>query len=245
MILLFFFNSYHLLIFFYANSGVVANPFEFADIVTTTTHKSLRGPRSGMIFFRRDDRDFEKDINWAVFPALQGGPHEHQIAGVAAQLKEVISPTFKDYCRQVVSNAKSLAESLKRRGYTLCTGGTDNHLILWDLRPNGLTGSKVELVCDAAGITLNKNSVPGDKSAMSPGGVRIGTPALTTRGFMESDFEVVAEYLDRAVQIALSIQSESGKSLKVFREHLKSNQDVNDLHAKVIEFASKFYMPGI
>lgn len=161
-------------------SGLVAtqvadNPFEYCDIVTTTTHKSLRGPRAGMIFFRKDDRDFKTKINNAVFPALQGGPHIHQIAGIATQLKEVMSQEFKDYANQVVKNSRALAASLSKKGYTLCSGGTDNHLILWNLRPQGLTGSKLEKVCDKLGITLNKNCVPEDLSAVSPGGVRVGT----------------------------------------------------------------------
>merc|ERR1711988_372443 len=161
-------------------SGLVAtevadDPFKYCDIVTTTTHKSLRGPRAGMIFFKLGDRDFKTKINNAVFPSLQGGPHVHQIAGIATQLKEVMTQEFKDYAQQVVKNSRALAEALKKCGHTLCSGGTDNHLILWNLRPHGLTGSKVEKVCDAANITLNKNCEAGDVSALSPGGVRIGT----------------------------------------------------------------------
>lgn len=143
--------------------------------MTTTTHKSLRGPRAGMIFFRRDERDFETKVNNAVFPALQGGPHEHQIAALATQLKEVTTDEFKAYAKQVRANSKALAARLNELGYTLATGGTDNHLVLCDLRPQGVTGSKVELVCDAASITLNKNAVNGDRSAVSPGGIRLGT----------------------------------------------------------------------
>ena len=152
-------------------TGEVANPFEYCDIVTTTTHKSLRGPRAGMIFFRRDERDFEKKINDAVFPGLQGGPHDHQIAAIATQLKEVATPAFKEYCVQIKKNAKALAQALMAKGYKLCTDGTDNHLVLWDVRPLGLTGSKVEKVCDLVNISLNKNTVHGDRSAQSPGGV--------------------------------------------------------------------------
>jgi glycine hydroxymethyltransferase len=114
---------------------VAANPFELCDIVTTTTHKSLRGPRSGMIFYRKDKRDFEGRINMAVFPGLQGGPHEHQIAGVATQLKEVMTEEFRVYARQVVANSRALAAALTKLGYVMASGGTDNHLVLWDLRP--------------------------------------------------------------------------------------------------------------
>ena len=226
-------------------TGVADSPFKYADIVTTTTHKSLRGPRAGMIFYRKDDRGFEQKINWAVFPALQGGPHEHQIAGVAAQLKEVQTDAFKQYAKDVVANCRALAAALVEKGYKLCTGGTDNHLILWDLRPQGITGSKLELVCDAAHITLNKNSVCGDKSALSPGGVRVGTPALTTRGFKEADFVTVAGFLDRAVKIALDIQAEAGKKLSTFRPALGANEAVKVLAADVAAFAGAFPMPGL
>ena len=181
-------------------SGLVAtgnakSPFEFCDIVTTTTHKSLRGPRAGLIFYKKDARGFEEKINMAVFPGLQGGPHEHQIAGVATQLKEVLTPAFKVYATQVVKNCRAMAEELKKHGHKLCTDGTDNHLILWDLRPEGLTGSKVEKTADMCSITLNKNAVYGDRSALSPGGVRVGTPALTTRGLKEDDFRQVGSLL--------------------------------------------------
>ena len=230
-------------------SGLVAtqeaaNPFEYCDIVTTTTHKSLRGPRAGMIFFRKDDRGFEKKINDAVFPGLQGGPHDHQIAGIATQLKEVATPEFKQYCIQIKKNAKALAQALMDKGYTICTNGTDNHLILLDVRPFGLTGSKVEKVCDLINISLNKNTVHGDKSAQSPGGVRIGTPALTTRGLKEQDFVKVADYLDRAIKIALDVQNTSGKKLKDFVAALPANKDIPVLAKEVATFATSFPMPG-
>ena len=122
-------------------TGLMANPFEFCDIVTTTTHKSLRGPRAGMIFFRKDARGFAQKINNAVFPALQGGPHEHQIAAIATQLKEVATPAFAEYARQVIANTRAVAAALVARGYALATGGSDCHLLLWDLRPLGITGA--------------------------------------------------------------------------------------------------------
>ena len=225
-------------------TGEVANPFEYCDIVTTTTHKSLRGPRAGMIFFRRDERDFEKKINDAVFPGLQGGPHDHQIAAIATQLKEVASPEFKEYCVQIKKNAKALAQALMDMGYTICTNGTDNHLLLWDVRPLGLTGSKIEKVCDLINISLNKNTVHGDKSAQSPGGVRIGTPALTTRGLKEADFKKVAAFLDRAVKISLDVQKSSGKKLKDFVASLPNNKDIPVLAHEVAQFATSFPMPG-
>merc|ERR1719400_356682 len=170
-------------------SGLVAtenhpSPFQHCDVVTTTTHKSLRGPRSGMIFFKYGCKvpDIKERIDMAVFPGLQGGPHNHQIGGLAVQLLEVQSDDFKAYSKNVVENAKTLAETLKAKGHKLASDGTDNHLVLWDWRPHGLTGSKVEKVCELCSISLNRNAVHGDASALSPGGVRIGAPAMTTRG---------------------------------------------------------------
>lgn len=225
-------------------TGELDSPFELADVVTTTTHKSLRGPRAGLIFFRKDDRGFEAKINQAVFPALQGGPHEHQIAGVATQLLEVATPEFKIYSQQVKKNAAALANKLTSLGYSMASGGTVNHLVLWDLKPQKLTGSKFEKVCDAVSITLNKNCVPGDKSAVTPGGVRIGAPALTTRTMLEADFEQIGDFLHEAVQISLNIQEKSGPKLKDFVPLLENNPEIEALKTKVHEFATKFPMPG-
>jgi len=230
-------------------SGLVAtgehsSPFEVCDIVTTTTHKSLRGPRAGVIFFRKDARGFEARINQAVFPALQGGPHENAIAGVATQLLEVMTPEFKIYSQQIKKNARALASKLTSFGYSIATGGTDNHLVLWDLKPERLTGSKFEKTCDVVNITLNKNCVPGDKSAVTPGGVRIGTPALTTRKYVEEDFEQVAIFLHEVLVIALKIQKESGPKLKDFVALLDSNTELKELRSRVNKFATSFPMPG-
>lgn len=242
-------------------SGLVAaqealNPFEFSDVVTTTTHKSLRGPRSGMIFYRKGPKppkkgqpegalyDYEDKINFAVFPSLQGGPHNHQIAALAVALKQAMSPGFKAYIQQVKANTVSLGNHLMSKGYKLVTDGTENHLVLWDLRPLGLTGNKVEMLCDLCNITLNKNAVFGDSSALSPGGVRIGTPAMTSRGLVEKDFVQIAEYLHRAVTICLSIQAEHGKILKDFKKGLVQNKDIENLRAEVEKFATSFDMPG-
>merc|ERR1712110_582678 len=160
-------------------SGLVAagqhpSPFEYCDVVTTTTHKGLRGPRAGMIFFKYTDKipDIKDRIDMAVFPGLQGGPHNHQIGGLAVQLLEVKSPEFTAYSKEVVANASVLGKELMAKGHKLVTDGTDNHLVLWDLRPHGLTGSKFEKVCDASSISLNRNAVHGDASSLNPGGVR-------------------------------------------------------------------------
>jgi len=230
-------------------SGLVAtgehsSPFEYCDIVTTTTHKSLRGPRAGVIFFKKDARGFEGKINQAVFPSLQGGPHENAIAGVATQLLEAMTPEFKVYSQQVKKNASALSDKLISLGYTIATGGTENHLVLWDLKPAGITGSKFEKTCDAVNITLNKNCVPGDKSAVTPGGVRIGAPALTTRKFVEEDFEQVGTFLHETLEIALKIQKESGPKLKDFVALLGSNEELAELRSRVNKFTTSFPMPG-
>ena len=234
-------------------SGLVAtkqhpSPFEHCDVVTTTTHKSLRGPRAGMIFFKYSEKipDIKERIDMAVFPALQGGPHNHQIGALAVQLLEVGTPAFVEYSKQVVANAQALASEMMALGHKLASDGTDNHLVLWDLRPHGLTGSKVEKVCEAASISLNRNAVHGDSSALSPGGVRIGAPAMTTRGCSTEDFKKIAIFLDRACKIALAIQAEKGKKLKDFEVGLEENKkEIPELRKDVQAFASGFGFPGI
>jgi len=233
-------------------SGLVATgqhpaPFEHCDVVTTTTHKSLRGPRAGMIFFKYTERipDIKERIDMAVFPALQGGPHNHQIGGLAAQLLEVKSPAFQEYSKAVVANSQALAAALRAKGHKLASDGTDNHLVLWDVRPHGLTGSKLEKVCEAASITLNRNAVHGDASALSPGGVRIGAPAMTTRGCTTEDFSKIAGLLDRCCQIALKIQAEKGKKLKDFEAGLAEHPEIKALKAEVEAWASGFGYPGL
>ena len=223
-------------------SGLVAtqeisNPFEYCDIVTTTTHKTLRGPRAGMIFFKKE---FENQVNQSVFPGLQGGPHEHQIAAIATQLKEVASPEFKLYIQQVKKNAKVLANELIKNGYQISTNGTDNHLILVSLHKQGITGSKIEKICEKANISINKNAVYGDKSALSPGGIRLGTSSLTTRGMNESDMEIVADFIHQCIQLAIKIQTETGKPLKAFCEALENNNELECIKTNVINFSSKF-----
>merc|ERR1712139_223707 len=230
-----------------ATKQVSSNPFEYCDVVTTTTHKSLRGPRAGMIFYKYSDKipDIKDRIDMAVFPALQGGPHNHQIGGLAAQLLEVATPEFTEYSKCVVANAKALAEAMMSKGHKLASDGTDNHLILWDVRPHGLTGSKVEKVCEFASISLNRNAVHGDASALSPGGVRIGAPAMTTRGCGAEEFKKIAEYLDRCLQIALKVQSAKGKKLKDFEDGLKDNADITQLKSEVEAWTLGFGYPGI
>merc|ERR1711957_1101000 len=230
-------------------TGIHEAPFEYCDVVTTTTHKSLRGPRAGMIFFKYgNDKfpDIKERIDMAVFPALQGGPHNHQIGALATQLLEVATPEFVEYSKEVVVNAKSLAAVLMAKGHKLASDGTDNHLILWDVRPHGLTGGKVEKVCEAASISLNRNAVHGDASALSPGGVRIGSPAMTTRGCTTDDFKKIGEFLDRCCQIAMAVQKSHGKKLVDFEKGLgDDNKDLVQVRKEVEEWAIKFGFPGI
>jgi len=239
-------------------AGVVPSPFPYADIVTTTTHKTLRGPRSGCIFFRRGVRavakdgtpimyDLEDRINNAVFPGLQGGPHNHAIAGVAVAFKQAATQEFQKYQRQVVKNAQVLAEGLKVKGYTIVTGGTDNHLVLIDLRNKKLSGSKGERILEDVGISVNKNTVPGDKSAFNPSGIRFGTPPLTTRGFQEADIEATVDLIDRAFKLALDLQAVSGPKLVDWKKELAKAENVakvEAIKADVEALALKFPLPG-
>lgn len=183
-------------------AGLVAtghhpSPVGHAHYITTTTHKTLRGPRGGMILC---DKENAKVINSRIFPGIQGGPLEHIIAAKAVSFKEALQPSFKDYIEQVVKNAKVLAEALMSYGYELVSGGTDNHLILIDLRNKGLTGKKAEEVLDKAGITTNKNTVPNEtESPFVTSGIRIGTPALTSRGMKEDEMKKIASWMNEAL----------------------------------------------
>ncbi|KAI5685152.1 Serine hydroxymethyltransferase [Leishmania braziliensis] len=229
--------------------GALKSPFPYADVVTTTTHKSLRGPRAGMIFYRKKDfqgkpTDYENRINQAVFPGCQGGPHEHQIAAIATQMREVCTPEWKVYAKQVQSNARTLAAALSAKGHKFVSGGTDNHLLLWNVRVHGLTGSKMEKLLDAVSISVNKNTIPGDKSAMTPGGIRVGTLSLTSRGMVEADMRVIAEFLDRAIELAKQIQTEVGSvKLNDFVEALPKYSGVAALRRDVEAFATTFAIP--
>lgn len=174
--------------------GVHENPLKYADVVTTTTHKTLRGPRGGMILTNRED--LAKKINSAVFPGLQGGPLMHVIAGKAVALGEALKPEFKEYAKSVVANAKVLGETLIGRGLNLVSGGTDTHLVLVDLRPKGLTGKLAEKSLERAGMTCNKNGIPFDPEKPTvTSGIRLGTPAGTTRGFGVEEFRTVANLI--------------------------------------------------
>jgi len=235
-----------------------ADPFECSDIVTTTTHKTLRGPRAGLIFYRKGVKcvdkdgkevmyDYESKINWAVFPGLQGGPHQNAIAAVSTALKEANSDMFKNYAKQVRKNCQVLADGLISKGYDIVSGGTDNHLVLLDLRKTGIDGARVDFVLEQCNITLNKNSVPGDLKPFVPGGVRIGTAALTSRGLKEKDFEKIVDFIDEGVKIAKEINKlpEASTTVKKFKEVClnSNNKRIADLKEKVEAFALSFPMP--
>jgi glycine hydroxymethyltransferase len=177
--------------------GVHPSPVPVADVVTTTTHKTLRGPR-GALFLSREEH--AKVLDRSVFPGLQGGPHNHTTAAIAVALKEAAQPAFKTYATQIVANAKALAEALLARGYDLVSGGTDNHLILIDLTGKDVSGKKAAQALDRAGIELNYNTVPFDpRKPFDPSGIRLGTPAVTSRGMREGEMVRIAEWMDRAI----------------------------------------------
>ncbi len=179
-------------------AGLHPNPVPYAHAVTSTTHKTLRGPRGGIIL--SSDPELGKRIDKLIFPGIQGGPLEHVIAGKAVAFFEALQPEFKEYSRLVVENAKRLAAELSERGYRIVTGGTDNHLLLVDLRPKGLTGKEAEERLDRVGITVNKNAIPFDpKPPRVTSGIRLGTPAITTRGFTPEEMPLVAELIDEAL----------------------------------------------
>ncbi|KAK4986427.1 Cytochrome B translational activator protein cbs2 [Elasticomyces elasticus] len=255
-------------------AGVIPSPFPYSDVVTTTTHKSLRGPRGAMIFFRKGVRrvdkkgveemyNLENPINASVFPGHQGGPHNHTITALAVALQQAQSPEFKDYQRTVLENAKALAARLGNGkesgglGYNIVSGGTDNHLVLCDLKDKNIDGARVERILELVGVAANKNTVPGDKSAMKPGGLRMGTPAMTTRGFQPGDFKRVADVVHRAVGITQKLDKDAVESAKAkgrknpssvnaFREFLGEGEDVTDivqLRKEVEDWVGTFSLP--
>jgi len=178
-------------------AGEMNNPVPLFDVVTTTTHKTLRGPRGGMIMCKEIHA---KAINKSVFPGLQGGPHENNITAKAVAFGEAMQPEFKEYANRIKANAKALSNELAHRGFTLMFGGTDNHLLLIDVSSKNVTGAQAETALDHAGITANKNMIPNDpRGPMDPSGIRLGTPAITTRGLSGEHMPIIAEWIDRAI----------------------------------------------
>jgi glycine hydroxymethyltransferase len=219
-------------------AGVHPSPVGIADVITTTTHKTLRGPRGAIIMcngnpsnpLKKAERTRENLptlIDRAIIPGLQGGPHNHQTAAIAVALREASQPAFKEYGAQVVKNAQRLAAQLSGRGYELVTGGTDNHLLLIDLNNKGVKGAEAENALGLAGITVNKNTVPFDpRPPFDPSGIRLGTPALTTRGLKEAEMDQVAEWIDNAILA-------DGNEAKLAA-----------IHRQIQEFAKAFPLPG-
>lgn len=241
-------------------AGSMPSPFPHADIVTTTTHKSLRGPRGAMIFFRKGVRksdpktgketlyDLEGPINFSVFPGHQGGPHNHTITALAVALKQATTPEFKQYQDQVIKNAKMLEVEFKRLGYKLVADGTDSHMVLLDLRAQSLDGARVEAVLEQANIACNKNSIPGDKSALTPCGIRIGAGAMTSRGFGEEHFKRIADYMDQLIGITQDVQAalpKEANKLKDFKAKVATGEvpEIVKLRKEISDWASTFPLP--
>lgn len=229
--------------------GAHPSPFPFTDVVTTTTHKTLRGPRGAMIFCKPE---YKKQIDAAVFPGMQGGPHEHTIAAIAIALEEAVRPEFKDYAKQVVANAAALAGALKAEGLKLISGGTDNHLILIDLRTFGPgRGIFIEKALDAVNITLNKNPIPDDPAPpFYPSGVRLGTPSLTTRGMKQAEMEKVGKWIGEicrtfAITELPEDKTQRAQFIKGFDANLVGHEVVKRIKQEVIDLASNFPVPGI
>jgi len=223
-------------------AGLVAakihpDPVPVSEFVTSTTHKTLRGPRSGMILCKEE---FGKKIDSMIFPGIQGGPLMHVIAGKAVAFKEALEPEFRDYQKRIVANASRLAEELASRGFRIVSGGTDNHLMLVDLTPKGITGKEAETCLDKAGITVNKNLIPFDeKSPFVTSGIRIGTPAATTRGMGEDEMARVADFIDRAIKArddekALGgVRTELGEMLAAFPLYKGLIEEMEEEKSKV------------
>ena len=210
-------------------AGVHPSPVPYADFVSTTTHKSLRGPRGGLVMCKEK---WIKKLNSATFPGLQGGPLMHVIAAKAACLGEALKPEFREYAQQIVKNARAMSERLKELGFRIVAGGTDNHCFLVDVSVKGINGAEAQIALDRVGITVNKNAIPFDKgSTNTPSGIRIGTPAVTTRGMVEQDVCQVAEFIDRCLGIL------------VLQKEKETSGAYDDLRAEVSAFNRNFPMP--
>ncbi|MBI3287454.1 MAG: serine hydroxymethyltransferase [Chloroflexi bacterium] len=236
--------------------GVHKSPTLYAHIITTTTHKTLRGPRGAMVMVTerglQKDPDLAQKIDRAVFPGLQGGPHDHTTAAIAVALSEAMRPEFKAYAAQVVRNAKALAEALMAQGFRLVTGGTDNHMLLVDLTPTGPgRGIFMQEALDRVGLTVNKNTIPGEPSSpFYPSGIRLGTPAATTRGMREPEMERIAEWMatvrDRIASFELpKDRDERNRVLSEFRAAIEKDQRLIQMREEVREWAKGFLVPGI
>ncbi|MBQ3367462.1 serine hydroxymethyltransferase [bacterium] len=216
-------------------AGLHPSPVPYCDFVTSTTHKTLRGPRSGLVLAKKE---YEKDLNSAVFPGMQGGPLMHVIAAKAVCFKEALDPSFKVYMTQVVKNAAAMADEFNKMGYNLVSGGTDNHLMLIDLRNKGKTGKIVEKALDKAHITVNKNMVPfDDQSPFITSGIRVGTPFLTTRGLNEDDVRHVARLMDKVI---MNIKSNEFNPKIGIDDSIIDDKIIEEVHNEVIALCKKY-----
>lgn len=216
-------------------AGLHPSPVPYCDFVTSTTHKTLRGPRSGLVLAKKE---YEKDLNSAVFPGMQGGPLMHVIAAKAVCFKEALDPSFKVYMTQVVKNAAAMADEFNKMGYNLVSGGTDNHLMLIDLRNKGKTGKIVEKALDKAHITVNKNMVPfDDQSPFITSGIRVGTPFLTTRGLNEDDVRHVARLMDKVI---MNIKSNEFNPKIGIDDSIIDSKVIEEVHNEVVEICKKY-----
>ena len=221
---------------------LVPSPFDYADVVTTATQKTLRGPRGAMIFFKKE---LEGPINFAVFPASQGGPHNHTIMAMAVALGQASTPEFREYQRQLMSNAKCLETTLIKQGYTLISGGTDIHMVVVSLVDKGIDGARVNAACERAHVALSATAVPGDKWSL-PRAIRLGTTPMTTRGFTESDFENVVTLLDKVVKISVKVQAalpENANKLRDFKAALSARPEFDELVKEVKEWVGELPLP--
>jgi glycine hydroxymethyltransferase len=224
------------------SSGLLKSPFEYCDVVTTTTHKTLRGPRAALIFYKKDLKDL---IDFAVFPSSQGGPHNNTIAAITTALKHVNTTAFKEYSKQVIINAKFLADYLIDMNYDIITGGTDNHIVLVNLKNKGISGARFEKIAELCNVSVNKNTVATDKSAFNPSGIRLGTAAMTTRGFVETDIKFVVDIIDCIVRLTQKIQEHcSTTKLDEFINKINDFIDeINIIKITVSQYCFKFPLP--
>lgn len=229
-------------------SGLIAskllnNPFDYCDVITTTTHKTLRGPRAALIFCKKE---LKERIDCSVFPKNQGGPHNNTIAAVATALKQVKTEEFRRYSEQVIQNAKYLSNKLIELGFDIITGGTDNHLLVVNLKSKGVSGAKFEKIAELCNISVNKNAIFGDKSPMNPNGIRLGTPAMTTRGFKEKDIDFTANCINEITELIIKIQLENPLVIKLvdFMDKVQFyEKDIKQLKNKIKNYCIKFPLP--
>ena len=235
-------------------AGAHSSPVPYAHIITTTTHKTLRGPRGAMIMVTekglKKNPELPKRIESAIIPGLQGGPHDNQTAAIAVALHEAASPKFKKYGEQIVANAAALAMALKTYGFDLASNGTENHLILVDLRNKKVNGRVAAIALEAAGIVLNYNGVPGDDMPpLFASGIRLGTPALTTRGMKEIDMKKVAKWMNKAISevegftLPKDDKVKRGELMKEYRKKIEGNKTLSAIAGEIKTFCTKFPLP--